>query len=74
LHLAAERGHVGVVRVLLERGAFVAVRGGCRKETPLMVAAFEQHKDVVCLLLDKGADIEDCYKDGQTSLQCAADY
>ncbi|KAL1673724.1 ankyrin repeat-containing domain protein [Schizophyllum commune] len=36
-----------------------------------MLAACNNHEDVVCLLLTKGADIDNCDKDGWTSLHWA---
>ncbi|KAL1725754.1 hypothetical protein EV714DRAFT_277198 [Schizophyllum commune] len=72
LHLAAEHGHSGVAKLLLERGARIAARTE-QQNTPLIVAARNGQEDVIRLLLDKGADIEDCGKDGNTSLHRAAE-
>ncbi|WP_420632558.1 ankyrin repeat domain-containing protein [Candidatus Palauibacter sp.] len=56
LHLAAERGHAGVVRVLIDAGA--AVEAGTRigRYTPLHLAGRGGHGEVVALLLGAGAD------------------
>ncbi|WP_406696078.1 ankyrin repeat domain-containing protein [Singulisphaera sp. Ch08] len=57
LHLAAIRGYVEKVSLLLDAGALVNQRteiDGC--ETPLMQAAVMGHPEVVRLLLEHGAD------------------
>ena len=55
LHLAATRGRLNLVKMLLKRGAEVQARGrrGC---TPLFSAVEGGNPDVVRLLLDHGAD------------------
>ncbi|KAH9882828.1 hypothetical protein J1614_000194 [Plenodomus biglobosus] len=60
LQLAAKYGHLGVVRLLIEKGAQVDTRNK-RGETALYWAARNGHKLIVELLLAKGADamIED---------------
>ena len=54
LFAAAESGHAGVARKLLEAGADVNL--GDRGRTPLLVAAQEGHADVLHVLLAAGAD------------------
>jgi ankyrin repeat protein len=69
LHLAAHRGHVGLVQFLLERGADVNAQA-YNKFTPLR---FAENPDIVKLLIEHKTDLEvrdafDC-----TILQDAAD-
>jgi len=57
LHIAAQNGHIGLVRLLLEKGAIV------NAETPegltaLFFAAENGHDEVVCLLLQNRAIID----------------
>jgi hypothetical protein len=52
---AAEQGHVGLVRFLLDCGAPIEDRAD-EWESPLMLAAQRGHRDIVRLLLDRGAD------------------
>jgi ankyrin repeat protein len=68
---AAHRGHVGIVRVLLERGAGVnAVTGG--GSTVLHLAAFRGHREVVDLLLRYGAEASRRNAWGATPLMTAS--
>ncbi|HCR36729.1 MAG TPA: hypothetical protein DIU37_01110 [Opitutae bacterium] len=55
LHLAAEDGHLGMVRQLIQWGASVNALNNFNK-TPLHYAAGSGHADVVRLLLAHGAD------------------
>lgn len=63
LHVAAEHGNVGVIQLLLKRGAKVNARRGPKLETPLHWAARATRKEAVEALLKGGAD---------TQLQCNA--
>ena len=59
---AAEKGHTGIVKALLDRGADVnAVINGV--STPLYVASQEGHADVVKLLIEYKADLETSYEE-----------
>jgi len=56
LHRAAERGHLDVVKLLLEHGADPNVQDD-EGETPLHhAAAWRDNVDIVRLLLEHGAD------------------
>mmetsp|Transcript_20977 Transcript_20977/g.36790 ORF Transcript_20977/g.36790 Transcript_20977/m.36790 type:complete len:1017 (+) Transcript_20977:69-3119(+) len=65
LHIAAFKGHLKVVELLLAAGAWVDLQEGELKLTALHLAASEGHADVVDVLLAAGAlpDLqdEDCY-------------
>src|SRR5262245_51970005 len=58
LHLAADKGHLGCVDVLLRRGFDVATRDKFDNATALHWAAQGGHAEVVERLLDAGADID----------------
>lgn len=47
LFLAARRGHLEIVKLLVEAGADLNYRGGPLKETPIMIAAREGHEEIV---------------------------
>jgi ankyrin repeat protein len=55
LMTAVSNGHIEVVKMLLERGADVNVKSPLFKRTPLMVAEYSEHKDIVNLLKKAGA-------------------
>ncbi|KDO22630.1 TKL protein kinase [Saprolegnia parasitica CBS 223.65] len=71
LHYAASKGHVDVVRLLLDKGAKF---DACTTDgsTLLHCAASNGHVDVVRLLLDKGADVDASNANGSTPLHHAA--
>uniref|UniRef100_A0A663EQS3 Ankyrin repeat domain 39 n=1 Tax=Aquila chrysaetos chrysaetos TaxID=223781 RepID=A0A663EQS3_AQUCH len=72
LHYASRNGHLGVCRLLLQRGARCDARtpGGA---TPLHRASYCGHLAVARLLLDHGADPAATDEDGRTSLHKAAE-
>ncbi|KAH7478382.1 hypothetical protein FOMA001_g9748 [Fusarium oxysporum f. sp. matthiolae] len=73
LSWAAENGHEAVVRLLLDRGAYIEAADKHYGRTPLSWAAENGHEAVVRLLLDRGAYIEAADKHyGRTSLWRAA--
>lgn len=70
LRLAAERGHLETVRVLLDFGASVTARDGLDQATPLHAAAEAGHAKVAVELVRHGADLEARAVSGQTPLRC----
>lgn len=58
LHVAAQCGNAGVIRLLLERGADVDACGGPKWETPLHWAARAAKRAAVEALLEGGADTQ----------------
>ena len=67
---AAHKGHIGVVHLLLDRGADPNT-GNKYGYTPVYAAAIKGHKDVVQLLLDRGAHPNSSDTFGQTPLHRA---
>lgn len=55
LHLACVAGDLATVKVLLDYGAAVDATT-LRGESPLILAAYNLHKDICILLLERGAD------------------
>ncbi len=55
LHYAASVGSIDIVKILLERSAYIDAESP-NKTTPLMMAARGVHADVCRLLIDEGAD------------------
>jgi ankyrin repeat protein len=56
LQMAADKGHLDVVKLLVEKGAELDYRHPVNKMTALHLAAYSGHDDVVKYLLSKGAD------------------
>ncbi|KAG4414362.1 hypothetical protein IFR04_012499 [Cadophora malorum] len=71
LHLAADKGHLAVVRLLLDCGASVDTLTASNY-TPLHLAADKGHLAVVRLLLDCGASVDTLTASNHTPLHLAA--
>jgi ankyrin repeat protein len=69
LHLAAQNGHLGTVKLLIDRNANVDARDQCG-DTPLCYAAMCHggHPDVVEVLLNHGAEVNARDNKGRTIL------
>lgn len=73
LQAAANRGHVSVVRLLLEKYSYPNCRGTTDR-TPLSYAAEGGHEEVVRLLLQfDEVDVNACDRNGRTPLSYAAE-
>ncbi|XP_069669373.1 ankyrin repeat domain-containing protein 1-like [Periplaneta americana] len=70
LHVAAEYGQVNVIRVLLDAGA--SVNGKSKKWNVTAMHHGAGHPDVLYLLLDRGASLEERSVLGETPLHWAA--
>lgn len=57
-YVASQNGSLGVVALLVERGADINQRS-TRGFTPLYIASSRGHADVARLLVDRGAELED---------------
>ncbi|SMG22082.1 hypothetical protein SAMN06265784_102162 [Paraburkholderia susongensis] len=73
LHYAAANGHDDIVKLLLDRSAYVDA-GSPNGTTPLMMAARGGHVSTVKLLLDNGADLTVKNQVGMTALDFAKQY
>ena len=70
-YAAAATGHSKAVKMLLDKGANLSVKGPGYMR-PLQVAALEGHADVVRLLLEKGAPVNEKTRLHGTALICAS--
>lgn len=71
LHTAADRGHLPIVKILIEDNRVDINEKTSLGASALYSASTQGHFEVVKYLLSKGANIESCYNNGQTPL-CAA--
>lgn len=74
MHIAAQKGHEHVLRVLLEQGNMGSNGADSDGRTPLFYAALGGHESVVRLLLNHGSQVShlDCYR--RSVLHWAAQY
>ena len=70
LHAAVDKGHLGVAKLLVERGADMGCRDS-QSQTPLHVASYRGHTEVVSLLIYHGADLNAEGFNQETSLYLA---
>lgn len=71
LYYAASFGMTTVVRYLLEAGADMEIHGGRCNATPINIASFRGHEDVVKLLLEYGANPHAQDSEGKSSIEWA---
>ncbi|XP_032672802.1 histone-lysine N-methyltransferase EHMT1 isoform X2 [Odontomachus brunneus] len=71
LHIAADKGHMSCVHVLVQAGAQIDIMDR-NQLTPLMLAAGKGKADVVRYLVRVGADVTLKGEDGMTALHMAA--
>ncbi|MEI7912451.1 MAG: ankyrin repeat domain-containing protein [Verrucomicrobiota bacterium] len=73
LQLAAGNGHLETVKFLVEKGADVNAIMYCgTTETPLLNAVFGRNKEIVELLIDEGANINQTFPRQESILDLAA--
>lgn len=72
LHFAVAKGHIEVVKYLLEQGADPGSAGEQNWRLPLMLAAENSDLEVAMVLLDAGADVDATGRGGAAALHFAA--
>jgi len=72
LNLAARKGHLEVLKLLLKNGADVHTISGDRSHTALMDASTEGHVEMVQLLIEAGSDMNVKNTSNQTALILSA--
>jgi ankyrin repeat protein len=68
---AIEKGHLGIVKSLIEQGIDVNMKGGWTGGTPLHSAASHRPTEIVKYLILQGANVNATDKDGDTPLHNA---
>jgi 26S proteasome non-ATPase regulatory subunit 10 len=71
IHKAAKDGDFATVKQLLEKDPKLLNAGNRLEQTPLLMAAYGGHKEIVWYLLDKGAKINQADSFGATPLHMA---
>ncbi|XP_040284693.1 ankyrin repeat domain-containing protein 6 isoform X1 [Bufo bufo] len=71
LHLAANKGHLNVVQILLKAGCDLNVQDD-GQQTALHRAAVVGHSDILAILIQEGCALDRQDKDGNTALHEAA--
>lgn len=69
---AALDGQLEKVKTALSQGAELELRFGPRQQTPLMLALYRDHNEVVKFLVEQGADVNAHNSHGQTPVIMAA--
>ncbi|XP_067661560.1 ankyrin repeat domain-containing protein 50-like [Haliotis asinina] len=71
LHIACESGHIDVVQYFLSLNCLDINSRGWRKWTPVMLAAYHGHNEVIKLLINHTADLSISGKGGDNILHIA---
>lgn len=71
LHLAAHKGHLDTMQLLLDLGATIDEQSNNNQETPLHVATYAGHANCVQELVDRGAELDLYTRRQTTALQIA---
>lgn len=74
LHDAVEDGNLKKVQALIAKGENVNAKNKTYDQTPLQIAAYNEHSSIVKLLIRSGAHIDEKMKNGRTALHIAAFY
>ncbi|KAI9692467.1 MAG: hypothetical protein M1822_006698 [Bathelium mastoideum] len=72
MHIAAQHGHVDIIRILIKKGAKMSQAAGQHCRTPLHCAVLEGHIEAVRVLVQSGTDIDARARYGDTALHSAA--
>jgi ankyrin repeat protein len=70
LHYAASKGHIAMMRLLIDNDAYIDAESP-NGTTPLMMAAYYASPSAVKLMLEEGADPTLKNQDGMTALDLA---
>jgi len=71
LHIAVNKGHLNVVKVLLKLGALISLQDA-DGDTPLHDAISKKNDNIIHLLLEANADLSICNNNGFNSIHHAA--
>jgi len=72
IHQAAKNGDLALIKKLLEKDPKLLDSGNMLQQSPLLIASYQGHEEIIAFLLEKKADVNKKDKFGATALHMAS--